>query len=163
MLKVVGYPFLPLALFVDPSRVIEILDEVKNLRGLGLQLGLQRNNLNELDEISDFTQRRLSFFHQWCSHCTDSCSWTALIDALRAPQLRLKRLASKAESFLAERPESFQIEPSKCLLGLRKQSSADSALGTPSPNSAPTIFQPQGKKCLKMGLSHYSYRQVCIS
>ena len=138
----ISYPCPPL--FLDLSKAIEILDEVKNLRGLGLQLGLQRSKLNELDEISNFTGRRLSFFYLWCDHCTDNCSWTALIKALLAPQLRLERLANKAEKLLVERAESFQ----KCLLSLRKQSSADSALGTPSPNSAPTILLPQGKKWL---------------
>ena len=119
----------------DSSKVLSILDKVKNLRGLGLQLDFPTADLNALDECSDYKERRVNFLLRWSKQT--NCDWISLVEALRAPQFDHPRLVEEIVEEI--------LKPRKVPWHASKQDSVDSALGTPSPNSAPNYFLLQGK------------------
>lgn len=104
------------------EQACKYLDRVRNLRGLGLQLEFPTSVLNGLDDITDYNERRVKFFSEW-HRLKLNFSWTALRDALHAPQLQCFGVASEI---------SEKIDHSH----LTKQGSTDSAVSVSSPMSA---------------------------
>ena len=154
MLKgIIGYGILQLLLYYyhdleDVRAAIQIslgdhdvcgyLDRVRNLRGLGLQLEMLTADLDELDSIDGYKNRRLKFFTRWYE-LRKNCNWIALRDALLAPQLNNNRLAEEISKKIEEKTHGHSH--------LIKQESADSALSVSfsSPTSASSSCLSQGQ------------------
>ena len=113
----------------DRSEVCKILDGVRNLRGLGLQLQFPQGDLNSLDEMN-FKDRRVHFFTRWRA-LNINCNWAALKEALLTPQINCKELANEI---------SKKIQDHSHLI---KQESRDSAVSVTSPTSASSLVSPE--------------------
>ena len=105
----------------ESAEVCKILDGVRNLRGLGLQLKFPQGDLNSLDKMN-FKDRRVHFFTRWRA-LNINFNWTALKEALLTPQINCKELADEISKKIQDRSH------------LIKQESRDSAVSVTSPTS----------------------------
>lgn len=107
---------------------VNVLDRVENLRGLGVELGLNTGYLNQLDEM-DYKERRIEF----CKRLQVlDISLKTLEDALRSPPLKLKCVRA-ADDILELHGH----------LPLTSKGSTDSAVsGMSSPTSSSSVFSP---------------------
>ena len=124
------------------DEVCAILDGVRNLRGLGLQLEFPLGDLNSLDEITDYKQRRVKFITRWRA-LNKNFNWPALKEALDAPQINCRKFAD---------------EISKTHL---INASTDSAVSLTSPTSASSLSLPSpGTLPLHSKLTACTIRQL---
>lgn len=116
----------------DLNLVVEVLDGVRNIRGLALQLGLLHDDRDRLDSIVDPKDRKVELVTLWVKKMVN-CSWQCLREALCAPQLDCIRAAEKIEVFLQSGNWS----------NLVKQESGDSAVSVSfSPTSTVSSASP---------------------
>ena len=127
--------------------VLEILSHVKNLRGLGHQLHIPTGDLNALDQYSGFEERRERFFNRW-RDLHHNFSWAALREALLAPQFEEYGLVEKITKRLQDHSLTDR--------GIRKQSSADSAISVSSPTSPLTMERPYSQSSATVAVSQQS-------
>ena len=113
----------------DLDEVCKILEGVRNLRGLGLQLQFPQEDLNSLDEM-DFKDRRVHFFTRWRA-LNINFNWTTLQEALLTPQINCKELAGEILKKIQDRSH------------LIKQESRVSAVSVTSPTSVSSLVSPE--------------------
>ena len=120
------------------DEVVKILDDVRNLRGLGHQLRFGIGDLNALDEITGYKERRTEFFTRW-RELRHTFSWTELRDALLAPQLNHKRLADEITKKIHDHSHLIkQGSTDSAISGMSSPpASASSVLSVPSPGVLP--------------------------
>lgn len=119
------------------DEVLNILEKVRNLRGLGHQLLFQIGDLNRLDEFTEYKERRIEFYKRWRA-LKHTFSWTALRDALLAPQLNQRRLADEITKKIQDHSHLIkQGSTDSAISGMSSPTSASSVLSVPSPGVLP--------------------------
>ena len=81
--------------------LFRILQGVRNVRGLALQLGFSDGDRDDIDECHNKRENRILCFIQRWRKLAATFSWDHLWNALRAPQLQYYKIAEEIRSSYA--------------------------------------------------------------